>query len=207
MGDRKRRLDLDSSFASLSLKESTSNPYTGRPYSQKYYDILEKRKTLPIWEYKDKLIELLTNNQIVIVVGETGSGKTTQVPQFIVEAGLLKGKQLAITQPRRVGAISVSQRVADEMDVQLGQEVGYNIRFEDVTTPKTFLKYLTDGMEIIPSLLINECVLSANILLLGMLIREAMTDPLLEKYSCVILDEVHERSLSTDLLFGLTKEV
>jgi len=167
-------------------KKIGTNPYTGRQYSKRYYEILEKRKTLPIYEHKQEFMDQVNNNQVVILVGETGSGKTTQVPQFIVEGGFLKGGKLcAVTQPRRVAAMSVSQRVADEMDVTLGQEVGYNIRFEDVTGPRTFMKYLTDGM----------------------LIREAMNDPLLEKYSVVILDEAHERTLNTDLLFGLIKEV
>ncbi|CAO3594172.1 unnamed protein product [Absidia cylindrospora] len=97
----------------------------------------------------------------------------------------LRGKQIACTQPRRVAAMSVAQRVADEMDVKLGQEVGYNIRFEDNTSPKTFLKYLTDGM----------------------LLREAMSDPMLSRYSAIILDEAHERTLNTDILMGLLKEV
>jgi pre-mRNA-splicing factor ATP-dependent RNA helicase DHX15/PRP43 len=97
----------------------------------------------------------------------------------------LKGKQIACTQPRRVAAMSVAQRVADEMDVKLGEEVGYNIRFEDNTSPKTFLKYMTDGM----------------------LLREAMSDPKLSRYSAIILDEAHERTLNTDILMGLLKEV
>jgi pre-mRNA-splicing factor ATP-dependent RNA helicase DHX15/PRP43 len=92
---------------------------------------------------------------------------------------------IACTQPRRVAAMSVAQRVADEMDVKLGQEVGYSIRFEDHTSPSTFLKYMTDGM----------------------LLREAMSDPLLSRYSAVILDEAHERTLNTDILMGLLKEV
>lgn len=127
-------------------KKIGTNPYTGRPYSKRYYDILEKRKGLPIFEHKQQFMDQVNNNQIVILVGETGSGKTTQVPQFVVDGGFLKGGKLcAVTQPRRVAAMSVSQRVADEMDVVLGQEVGYNIRFEDVTGPRTFTKYLTDG--------------------------------------------------------------
>lgn len=110
-----------------------------------------------------------------------------RIPQFLVydELPHLKGKQIACTQPRRVAAMSVAQRVADEMDVELGQEVGYNIRFEDNTSPKTFLKYMTDGM----------------------LLREAMSDPKLSRYSAIVLDEAHERTLSTDILMGLLKEV
>ena len=150
--DRKRRLDVEDP-AEKAKKELGTNPYTGRPYSQKYNSILEKRKTLPIYEHKQEFMDAVNNNQIVILVGETGSGKTTQIPQFVAEGGLLKGGKLcAVTQPRRVAAMSVSQRVADEMDVQLGQEVGYNIRFEDVTGPKTFMKYLTDGTYLLFSL-------------------------------------------------------
>ena len=92
---------------------------------------------------------------------------------------------IGCTQPRRVAAMSVAQRVANEIDVLLGQEVGYSIRFEDCSSPKTILKYLTDGM----------------------LLREAMSDPLLESYACVLLDEAHERTLATDILMGLLKEV
>src|SRR4051794_25522948 len=125
--------------------------------------------------------------QILVFVGETGSGKTTQIPQFVLFDDLphFNGKLIACTQPRRVAAMSVAQRVADEMDVQLGQEVGYTIRFEDNTTPNTFLKYMTDGM----------------------LLREAMADPVLNRYSAIILDEAHERTLNTDILMGLIKEI
>jgi pre-mRNA-splicing factor ATP-dependent RNA helicase DHX15/PRP43 len=110
-----------------------------------------------------------------------------RIPQFLAydELPHLKGKMIACTQPRRVAAMSVAQRVADEMDVKLGQEVGYSIRFEDNTSPNTFLKYMTDGM----------------------LLREAMSDPLMSRYSAVILDEAHERTLNTDILMGLLKEV
>jgi pre-mRNA-splicing factor ATP-dependent RNA helicase DHX15/PRP43 len=92
---------------------------------------------------------------------------------------------VACTQPRRVAAMSVSQRVAEEMDCTLGEEVGYTIRFEDLTSPKTQLKYMTDGM----------------------LLREAMTDPVLSRYSVIILDEAHERTVQTDVLMGLLKEI
>lgn len=124
----------------------------------------------------------------MVLVGETGSGKTTQIPQFVLYDDLphLNGwKQVACTQPRRVAAMSVAKRVADELDVVLGEEVGYNIRFEDNSGPKTVLKYMTDGM----------------------LLREAMNDPNLNRYSCIILDEAHERTLATDILMGLLKEM
>jgi pre-mRNA-splicing factor ATP-dependent RNA helicase DHX15/PRP43 len=185
MTSMKRKLDIGAPD-SMSKRGGGTNPFTQLPYSQRYYDILAKRVTLPVYEHKEQVIKTVRENQIVVLVGETGSGKTTQIPQFMVESGICTGKQLVgCTQPRRVAAISVAQRVADEMDVQLGQHVGYNIRFEDVTSPQTVLKYLTDGM----------------------LLREAMTDPLLERYSCIVLDEAHERTLATDVLFGLIKEI
>ena len=126
-------------------------------------------------------------SQFLVLVGETGSGKTTQIPQFVLfdDQPQFQRKLVACTQPRRVAAMSVAQRVADEMDVNLGDEVGYSIRFEDVTSQKTILKYMTDGM----------------------LLREAMNDNSLNRYSTIILDEAHERTLATDTLMGLLKEV
>lgn len=188
--ERKRKLDIDGSaingtFAAPTPDNGDVNPYTGRPFTQRYYDILSTRKSLPVWQAKEDFIKMLNSHQTVILVGETGSGKTTQIAQFIAEAGYCTEKRIVCTQPRRVAAMSVARRVADEMDVQLGQEVGYSIRFEECTGPKTFLKFATDGM----------------------LLREAMTDHTLSNYSIVILDEAHERTLSTDILFGLLKEI
>jgi pre-mRNA-splicing factor ATP-dependent RNA helicase DHX15/PRP43 len=152
-------------------------------YTLTFKDILAKRRTLPVHKQREEFLSLVHSNQILILEGATGSGKTTQIPQFLCfdDQPQLKGKLIACTQPRRVAAMSVAQRVADEMDVKLGQEVGYSIRFEDVTSDATFLKYMTDGM----------------------LLREAMSDPLLNRYSAIILDEAHERTLSTGLLAWL----
>lgn len=162
--------------------EPTSNFLNNKPYSKKYYDILAKRKELPAWDAREKLLKLVLENQILILQGETGSGKTTQIPQFLIEGGY---KYIAVTQPRRVAAMSVARRVAEELDVNLGEEVGYSIRFEENYSNKTVIKYMTDGM----------------------LLREAISDPLLKKYGIVILDEAHERTLATDILFGLMKEI
>ena len=109
-----------------------------------------------------EFLELIHKNQILVLVGETGSGKTTQIPQFLLfdEQPQQKGMMIACTQPRRVAAMSVAKRVSEEMDVHLGETVGYSIRFEDCTSDQTLLKYMTDGM----------------------LLREAMTDPLLSRY-------------------------
>ncbi|XP_035232911.1 putative pre-mRNA-splicing factor ATP-dependent RNA helicase PRP1 [Stegodyphus dumicola] len=163
------------------------NQFNGLPHTPHYYELFKKRITLPVWEYKPKFFEMLKKNQIMVLVGETGSGKTTQIPQWCVEwlreNGIRRG--VACTQPRRVAAMSVAARVAEEMDVMLGQEVGYSIRFEDCSSMKTILKYMTDGM----------------------LLREAMSDPLLEAYGVVLLDEAHERTLATDILMGVLKQV
>eukprot|EP01048_Picozoa_sp_COSAG05_P019865 COSAG05_NODE_3227_length_2224_cov_9.071459_2_plen_297_part_01 len=165
---------------------SATNHLNGKPFSERYYKILEGRQSLPVTEYKQQFILALADHTSLVLVGETGSGKTTQTPQFAVGAGYCgSGKRVAVTQPRRVAAMSVAQRVADEADVTLGEEVGYLIRFEDCTTPQTKLKYMTDGM----------------------LLREAMADPLLEAYSVIMLDEAHERTLATDVLFGMIKEI
>ncbi|KAF9819356.1 hypothetical protein SFRURICE_001558 [Spodoptera frugiperda] len=164
------------------------NPFTGLPHSQRYHELLRRRLGLPVWEYKNDFMRLLNTHQCVVLVGETGSGKTTQIPQWSVEFAAVtagKSKGVACTQPRRVAAMSVAQRVAEEMDVALGQQVGYSIRFEDCSGPQTILKYMTDGM----------------------LLREAMSDPMLEQYRVILLDEAHERTLATDILMGVLKEV
>eukprot|EP00871_Galdieria_phlegrea_P000908 jgi/Galph1/1818/GphlegSOOS_G488.1 len=167
-------------------ESSLFNKYGNKPFSQKYFELLEVRRSLPIYEKKQELLKLVQDSKVVVLVGDTGSGKTTQVPQFLLEAGYLeKSKMIVCTQPRRVAAMSVAQRVADELDVPLGDTVGYTIRFEDVTSLKTVLKYATDGM----------------------LLREAMSDPKLQRYSCIILDEAHERTLATDILMGILKTV
>jgi HrpA-like RNA helicase len=140
---------------------------------------------LPIESFREEILTTLRENQIMICIGETGSGKTTQIPQFFMKAGLLEEKKMAVTQPRRIAAISVSKRVSEEMDVTLGNEVGYIVRFDDMTNEKTKIKFMTDGI----------------------LIRECLSDPLLQQYSLIMLDEAHERSLNTDILFGLLKNI
>ncbi|KAK6019969.1 hypothetical protein OSTOST_14383 [Ostertagia ostertagi] len=165
------------------------NPINGRPYSEKYWQILEKRRQLPIFEHKETFMKMLNDNQCVLVVGDRGTGKSTQIPQWCVDYIRQKPatgqrRLVACTQPRRMAAMTIAARVADEMDVQLGQEVGYSIRFEDCISDKTVLKYCTDGA----------------------LLREAVRCPSLDEYGIVILDEVDERTLCTDALMGLLKD-
>ncbi|KAK6920957.1 Helicase-associated domain, partial [Dillenia turbinata] len=135
----------------------------------------EDRKTLPIFHYRDDILKAVHDHQVLVIVGETGSGKTTQIPQYLHEAGYTKRGKVGCTQPRRVAAMSVAARVSQEMGV------GYSIRFEDCTSENTVLKYMTDGM----------------------LLREFLGEPDLGSYSVVMVDEAHERTLSTDILFGL----
>lgn len=169
------------------LEDGQLNPWTQRPHSDKYFKILKQRRGLPVCQQRAEFLKMFHSTQILVFVGETGSGKTTQIPQYVLYDDLpqREGLMVACTQPRRVAATSVAQRVADELDVTLGQEVGYTIRFEDVTSSNTVLKYMTDGM----------------------LLREAMNDHTLSRYSCIILDEAHERTLATDILMGLMKKI
>ena len=153
---------------------------------QRATSIEETRKSLPMFQYRDEILNAVKEYQVLIVCAETGSGKTTQLPQYLYEAGYTKGGlRIGCTQPRRVAAMSVAARVADEMGVRLGNEVGYAIRFEDKTNDKTVVKYMTDGM----------------------LLREFLTEPDLGAYSALIIDEAHERTLHTDVLLGLVKDI
>ncbi|KAF5530173.1 ATP dependent RNA helicase [Fusarium mexicanum] len=146
--------------------------------------IKEQRESLPVYAFREQLIKAVHENQILIVVGETGSGKTTQLTQYLAEAGFANDGIIGCTQPRRVAAMSVAKRVAEEVGCKLGEEVGYTIRFEDCTSPSTKIKYMTDGM----------------------LQREILVDPDMSRYSCIMLDEAHERTIATDVLFALLKK-
>jgi ATP-dependent RNA helicase DHX8/PRP22 len=145
--------------------------------------LIEQRMSLPIYAFKDQLVKAVFDNQILIVIGETGSGKTTQITQYLAEAGYTARGKIGCTQPRRVAAMSVAKRVSEEFGCRLGQEVGYTIRFEDCTSPETVIKYMTDGM----------------------LLRECLIDPDMKQYAVIMLDEAHERTINTDVLFGLLK--
>ncbi|KAF8518624.1 P-loop containing nucleoside triphosphate hydrolase protein [Gautieria morchelliformis] len=146
--------------------------------------IQDQRKSLPIYKLRDPLLKAIREHQVLIVVGDTGSGKTTQMTQYLAEDGFADRSKIGCTQPRRVAAMSVAKRVAEEVGCRLGQEVGYTIRFEDCTSPETRIKYMTDGM----------------------LERECLIDPDVSAYSVIMLDEAHERTISTDVLFGLLKK-
>lgn len=152
---------------------------------------------LPIFKFKRELLYLLEKHQVLIIKGETGSGKSTQIPQYLVEAGwhlgkesaskqLLNNRAICISQPRRVSAIALAKRVAEETNSILGDKVGYAVRLDACfKKDSTCIKYVTDGL----------------------LIREMMSDPLLDKYSVVVVDEAHERNINTDLLIGCLKRV
>ncbi|XP_005179774.1 pre-mRNA-splicing factor ATP-dependent RNA helicase DHX16 [Musca domestica] len=167
-------------------KDKTSKEPELSEAERKRMTIEETKKSLPVYPFKEDLIAAIKEHQILIIEGETGSGKTTQIPQYLVEAGFTEDKKkIGCTQPRRVAAMSVAARVAEEMGVKLGNEVGYSIRFEDCTSERTILKYMTDGT----------------------LHREFLSEPDLGSYSVMIIDEAHERTLHTDILFGLVKDI
>ena len=160
-------------------------------------DFRAVQEALPIFKYKQDLLDTLDKHQIVIVVGNTGSGKTTQIPQYLLERPsnafdvgqngerVMKPQSVVCTQPRRVAAMAVAARVAAERHCELGFEVGYSVRFEEVTTSETRIRYMTDGR----------------------LLREFLLDPFLSSYTTIMIDEAHERSVSTDILLSLLKDL
>ena len=148
--------------------------------------IASQRLLLPIAGHRSQILYALETHQVLIIVGETGSGKSSQLPQYLDDAGwTLGGLQIGITQPRRIAASTLAERVAMERGTKLGEIVGYAFRFESLTSPETRIKYMTDGL----------------------LLREMMQDPLLRNYSVIMLDEAHERSVSTDMLMALLRKV
>jgi len=141
--------------------------------------------SLPIAEHADEIAELLSSNQVIIVAGETGSGKTTQLPKLCLKAGLGKCGLIGHTQPRRLAAMAVATRIADELQTRVGEGVGYQIRFNDKTSSSSYLKLMTDGI----------------------LLSEIQRDKFLNKYEVLIVDEAHERSLNIDFILGYLKQL
>ncbi|MBT62868.1 MAG: ATP-dependent RNA helicase HrpA [Puniceicoccaceae bacterium] len=140
---------------------------------------------LPIHQRREEIVRTIRDNQVVVIAGETGSGKTTQIPQFLLECGLGKKGFLGCTQPRRVAALSVAQRIAEELGVQYGHEVGAKIRFTDQTQAHTVIKVMTDGI----------------------LLNELQDDPMLRAYEAIVIDEAHERSLNIDFILGCLRQL
>lgn len=145
-------------------------------------DLLKVRESLPVYKNKDKILDHLQKNKVTVLIGETGSGKSTQIPQFLMPQN---SKSIAVTQPRRVAAINLARRVSEEYGTKLGDKVGYSVRFDNVSHKNTKLKYLTDGM----------------------LLREMMMNSDLSQYSTIVIDEAHERTVLTDMLMGFLKEL
>lgn len=144
---------------------------------------IKKKHNLPVYQVKQKLLSQLETGKNLIIISETGSGKTTVIPHLLMENKKIKQGKVVCTQPRRVAAISIAQHVAKTIKSQIGKKIGYTVRYEDMTSKETELVYSTDGS----------------------LLRESLSDPNLMKYTHIIIDEAHERSLHTDILFGVVK--
>lgn len=142
-------------------------------------------KKLPVYEQKERILETLKSNQVIVVQSPTGSGKTTQLPVILYEAGYSQGGMIAVTQPRRIAALSVSEFIAKQLNTTYPGLVGYKMRFEDKTDQSTKIKIMTDGI----------------------LLQELKLDPWLSKYSVIMVDEAHERSLNIDFVLGLLKRI
>jgi ATP-dependent helicase HrpA len=140
---------------------------------------------LPVYQERDRIVEALADNQVIVVESPTGSGKTTQLPVILHEAGYGRNGVIGVTQPRRIAAVSVCEYIARQLDEQVGETVGYKMRFEDRTTPSTQLKIMTDGI----------------------LLQEMKLDYTLSRYGVIVVDEAHERSLNIDFILGLLKRV
>lgn len=181
----KEQMKFSSAIAKRWDHSKASEP--GRNHGRSKDTIRDTRRSLPVYSVKRRLLNVIREHQICVVVGETGSGKTTQLAQYLEEEGYGSFGIIGCTQPRRVAAVSVAQRVSEEFHdgCELGKEVGYSIRFEDCTSTKTVIKFMTDGI----------------------LLRESLSDSDLDRYSVIIMDEAHERSLNTDVLFGVLRGI
>ena len=181
-----------SPFASQEINETNTSTNTegvssAIPFNFQTTSLSLQRQCLPISKHRTQLLYALEHHSVIVVVGETGSGKSTQIPQFLFENGWCDdGFTVVCTQPRRVAAQTLAQRVAQEVGTTLGKTVGYTIRFDDKTSSETAIKYVTDGI----------------------LLREAsLSDPLLSRYSVIMIDEAHELNCNTEILLGVVKKI
>ncbi|MGP7813155.1 ATP-dependent RNA helicase HrpA [Glutamicibacter soli] len=142
-------------------------------------------EALPVSGRREDILDAVSKNQVVVIAGETGSGKTTQLPKMLIELGLAEKGMIGHTQPRRLAARTVAERIAEEMGTSIGEEVGFHVRFTGEVSKRTKLKVMTDGI----------------------LLAEIQRDKLLKKYSAIIIDEAHERSLNIDFLLGYLKQI
>lgn len=190
--ERKHIDDVDESDTGVDYREGSAfgklmkdNKAVAQSDFARTKTIKEQREYLPVYTCRSRLLDVVRENQVTVIVGETGSGKTTQLTQYMHEEGYTDFGMVGCTQPRRVAAMSVAKRVAEEIGCELGEEVGYAIRFEDLTSKSTVIKYMTDGV----------------------LLRESLRESDLDSYSVIIMDEAHERSLHTDVLFGILRKI
>ena len=146
---------------------------------------LEYPAELPISAHRDEIVQLIRDHQVIVVCGETGSGKSTQLPKLCLEAGFGREAMIGHTQPRRLAARSIAARLSEELETSLGQQVGYQVRFGDQTGPETLIKLMTDGI----------------------LLAETQSDRDLDAYDVIIIDEAHERSLNIDFLLGFLRRL
>ncbi|TGZ85106.1 P-loop containing nucleoside triphosphate hydrolase protein [Ascodesmis nigricans] len=185
---RSREEDMTPPPELLNIKDSDRKAY--HVLVDRAPEVEAQRSQLPVVSEEQRIMEAIHNNPCVVICGETGSGKTTQIPQFLYEAGYGSPDSdtpglIAVTQPRRVAAVSMASRVGEELGIGGKEKVAYQIRFDGTVGPKTAIKFMTDGV----------------------LLRELAADFLLRKYSAVIIDEAHERSVNTDILIGVMSRV
>ena len=183
------------------IKQQLENSFNAKKY-QHWHDLLLKSQArvqerkelvpkisypeaLPVSKKKQEIKDLINNNKVVVIAGETGSGKTTQLPKICLELGLSNQGLIGHTQPRRIAAQTIAQRISEELTCNLGEQIGYQVRFNNIIQDSSLVKLMTDGI----------------------LLTEIKTDPLLLKYQTIIIDEAHERSLNSDILISLLTRI
>ena len=183
--DRHRLRRLKNQLTDEAFKEQVKESVERRKFRESLSPRIQYPPDLPITNHQDSLIQLIRDHQVLVVCGETGSGKSTQLPKLCLEAGLGRQGIIGHTQPRRLAARSIASRLADELHTKIGDIVGYKVRFGDQTGPNTLVKLMTDGI----------------------LLAETQTDRFLDHYDAIIIDEAHERSLNIDFLLGYLKQL